>query len=165
MPITATTPVYWRACVPSELCWACLPSVTVSLLFLACAPGRFGADCRLQCQCQNGGTCDRFSGCVCPSGWHGVHCEKSDRIPQILNVATELEFNLGTMPRINCAAAGNPFPVRGSMELRKPDGTMLLVSPGHPNLLSAPLSHQLDSSFLGSLTQGTFYRLCLLPWP
>lgn len=50
-----------------------------------------------------------------------------DRIPQILNVATELEFNLGTMPRINCAAAGNPFPVRGSMELRKPDGTMLLV--------------------------------------
>ncbi|XP_038190914.1 tyrosine-protein kinase receptor Tie-1 isoform X2 [Arvicola amphibius] len=92
----------------------------------ACAPGHFGADCRLQCQCQNGGTCDRFSGCVCPSGWHGVHCEKSDRIPQILNVATELEFNLGTMPRINCAAAGNPFPVRGSMELRKPDGTMLL---------------------------------------
>lgn len=61
-----------------------------------------------------------------------------DRIPQILNVATELEFNLGTMPRINCAAAGNPFPVRGSMELRKPDGTMLLVSPSCPNLLSAP---------------------------
>uniref|UniRef100_F7E396 receptor protein-tyrosine kinase n=1 Tax=Equus caballus TaxID=9796 RepID=F7E396_HORSE len=29
------------------------------------------------------------------------------------------------MPRINCAAAGNPFPVRGSMELRKPDGTVL----------------------------------------
>ncbi|EGW08125.1 Tyrosine-protein kinase receptor Tie-1 [Cricetulus griseus] len=45
---------------------------------------------------------------------------------EILNVATELEFNLGTRPRINCAAAGNPFPVRGSMELRKPDGTMLL---------------------------------------
>lgn len=75
-----------------------------------------------------------------------------DRIPQILNVASELEFNLGTMPRINCAAAGNPFPVRGSMELRKPDGTMLLVSPGGPNLLSAPPSHQLDSSFLGPLT-------------
>ncbi|KAM6220143.1 tyrosine-protein kinase receptor Tie-1 [Rhynchocyon petersi] len=92
----------------------------------ACAPGHFGADCRLQCQCQNGGTCDRFSGCVCPSGWHGVHCEKSDRIPQILDVASEMEFNLNTMPRINCAAAGNPFPVRGSMELRKPDGTVLL---------------------------------------
>ncbi|XP_058159749.1 tyrosine-protein kinase receptor Tie-1 isoform X2 [Dasypus novemcinctus] len=92
----------------------------------ACAPGHFGADCRLRCQCQNGGTCDRFSGCVCPSGWHGVHCEKSDRIPQILDMALELEFNLETTPRINCAAAGNPFPVRGSMELRKPDGTVLL---------------------------------------
>ncbi|XP_077006109.1 tyrosine-protein kinase receptor Tie-1 isoform X2 [Tamandua tetradactyla] len=92
----------------------------------ACAPGHFGADCRLRCQCQNGGTCDRFSGCVCPSGWHGVHCEKSDRIPQILNVVSELEFNLEAMPRINCAATGNPFPVRGSMELRKPDGTVLL---------------------------------------
>ncbi|EPQ07677.1 Tyrosine-protein kinase receptor Tie-1 [Myotis brandtii] len=92
----------------------------------ACAPGHFGADCSLQCQCQNGGTCDRFSGCVCPPGWHGVHCEKSDRIPQILDVASELEFNFGTMPRINCAAAGNPFPVPGNMELRKPDGTVLL---------------------------------------
>lgn len=51
--------------------------LTILALFPACAPGHFGADCRLQCQCQNGGTCDRFSGCVCPSGWHGVHCEKS----------------------------------------------------------------------------------------
>lgn len=55
-----------------------------------------------------------------------------DRIPQILDVASELEFNLETMPRINCAAARNPFPVRGSMELRKPDGTVLLVSPMTP---------------------------------
>ncbi|KAF4021893.1 hypothetical protein G4228_013929 [Cervus hanglu yarkandensis] len=49
-----------------------------------------------------------------------------DRIPQILDMVSELEFNLDTTPRINCAAAGNPFPVRGSMELRKPDGTVLL---------------------------------------
>nr|XP_048306437.1 tyrosine-protein kinase receptor Tie-1 isoform X2 [Myodes glareolus] len=113
-------------CLPDPYGCSCGSGWRGSQCQEACAPGHFGADCRLQCQCQNGGTCDRFSGCVCPSGWHGVHCEKSDRIPQILNVATELEFNLGTMPRINCAAAGNPFPVRGSMELRKPDGTMLL---------------------------------------
>lgn len=67
-----------------------------------------------------------------------------DRIPQILDVASELEFNLETTPRINCAAAGNPFPVRGSMELRKPDGTVLLVSstpaPPHPTGLTCALS-------------------------
>ncbi|XP_072830722.1 tyrosine-protein kinase receptor Tie-1 isoform X2 [Vicugna pacos] len=113
-------------CLPDPYGCSCGSGWRGSQCQEACAPGRFGADCRLQCQCQNGGTCDRFSGCVCPSGWHGVHCEKSDRIPQILDVVSELEFNLETMPRINCAAAGNPFPVRGSMELRKPDGTVLL---------------------------------------
>lgn len=86
-----------------------------------------------------------------------------DRIPQILNVATELEFNLGTTPRINCAAAGNPFPVRGSMELRKPDGTMLLVSPCHPHLLSAPPPHQLGSSFLRPLTPSELVGPAHLP--
>lgn len=113
-------------CLPDPYGCSCGSGWRGSQCQEACAPGHFGADCRLQCQCQNGGTCDRFSGCVCPSGWHGVHCEKSDRILQILSMATELEFNVGTMPRINCAAAGNPFPVRGSMELRKPDGTILL---------------------------------------
>ncbi|XP_023363506.1 tyrosine-protein kinase receptor Tie-1 isoform X3 [Otolemur garnettii] len=113
-------------CLPDPYGCSCGSGWRGSQCQEACAPGHFGADCRLQCQCQNGGTCDRFSGCVCPSGWHGVHCEKSDRIPQILNMASELDFNLETMPRINCAAAGNPFPVRGSMELRKPDGTVLL---------------------------------------
>lgn len=74
-----------------------------------------------------------------------------DRIPQILDLASELEFNLETMPRINCAAAGNPFPVRGSMELRKPDGTVLLVSP-HP---APPALHLLPQT----LSPGAFRRL------
>ncbi|XP_036302888.1 tyrosine-protein kinase receptor Tie-1 [Pipistrellus kuhlii] len=113
-------------CLPDPYGCSCGSGWRGSQCQEACAPGHFGADCSLQCQCQNGGTCDRFSGCVCPPGWHGVHCEKSDRIPQILDVASELEFNFGTMPRINCAAAGNPFPVPGNMELRKPDGTVLL---------------------------------------
>ncbi|XP_051855927.1 tyrosine-protein kinase receptor Tie-1 isoform X1 [Antechinus flavipes] len=94
----------------------------------ACAPGRFGASCYLQCRCQNGGTCDRFSGCVCPSGWHGDHCEKSDRNPEIVNMASELDFNVGAMPVVSCAATGNPPPVRGSMELRRPDGTVFMPS-------------------------------------
>ncbi|KAK2106582.1 Tyrosine-protein kinase receptor Tie-1 [Saguinus oedipus] len=55
----------------------------------------------------------------------GMECTVRSQIPQILSMASEVEFNLKTMPRINCAASGNSFPVRGSIELRKPDGTVL----------------------------------------
>ncbi|XP_049631114.1 tyrosine-protein kinase receptor Tie-1 [Suncus etruscus] len=112
-------------CLPDPYGCSCGSGWSGSQCQEACTPSHFGADCSLHCQCQNGGTCDRFSGCVCPSGWHGQHCEKSDRIPQIINVASDLEFNLGTTPQIHCTAAGNSFPSRVSMELRKPDGTVL----------------------------------------
>lgn len=54
------------------------PGVAVSsYLPTACPSGFYGPDCALECTCQNGGICNRFSGCVCPAGWHGQHCEKS----------------------------------------------------------------------------------------
>uniref|UniRef100_A0A674H5B1 receptor protein-tyrosine kinase n=1 Tax=Taeniopygia guttata TaxID=59729 RepID=A0A674H5B1_TAEGU len=93
----------------------------------ACPSGFYGPDCALECACQNGGSCNRFSGCVCPAGWHGQHCEKSDRFPQIIQLASELEFNLGSEPIISCIAIGNPLPTRDSVELRKADGTVLKV--------------------------------------
>ncbi|XP_056353577.1 tyrosine-protein kinase receptor Tie-1 isoform X3 [Oenanthe melanoleuca] len=93
----------------------------------ACPSGFYGPDCALECTCQNGGSCNRFSGCVCPPGWHGQHCEKSDRFPQIIQLASELEFNLGSEPIISCVAIGNPLPTRDSVELRKADGTVLKV--------------------------------------
>ncbi|NWV96659.1 TIE1 kinase, partial [Machaerirhynchus nigripectus] len=91
----------------------------------ACPPGFYGPDCALGCTCQNGGSCNRFSGCVCPAGWHGQHCEKSDRFPQIIQLASELEFNLGSQPIISCVAIGNPLPTSDHVELRKADGTVL----------------------------------------
>ncbi|NWS06776.1 TIE1 kinase, partial [Motacilla alba] len=93
----------------------------------ACPSGFYGPDCALECTCQNGGSCNRFSGCVCPAGWHGQHCEKSDRFPQIIQLASELEFNLGSEPIISCMAIGNPLPTGDSVELRKADGTVLKV--------------------------------------
>lgn len=51
-----------------------------SSLPTACPSGFYGPDCALECTCQNGGSCNRFSGCVCPAGWHGQHCEKSGEI-------------------------------------------------------------------------------------
>ncbi|XP_029815579.1 tyrosine-protein kinase receptor Tie-1 isoform X3 [Manacus vitellinus] len=101
----------------------------------ACPPGFYGPDCALECTCRNGGSCNRFSGCVCPAGWHGQHCEKSDRFPQIIQLASELEFNLGSEPIVSCVATGNPLPTSDSVELRKADGTVLklikaIIEPG-----------------------------------
>lgn len=158
------------------------------LLPSACNPRKYGPDCALECRCQNGGTCNRFSGCICPSGWHGQHCEKSgnrtlgyvygtlgsqewqrlahcvqyfchdynnncnshcdfgcqDRIPQIIGLDSHLEFNLGSEPVMICKATGNPPPVRDSIELRKPDGTVFTVRGYHGLDLTLPRPGALD---------------------
>ncbi|XP_010870645.2 tyrosine-protein kinase receptor Tie-1 isoform X4 [Esox lucius] len=90
-----------------------------------CHRDTFGPDCRLSCQCKNGGVCNRFSGCQCPTGWRGQRCEKSDRAPQILDMASSLEWNLNSSPKILCSATGNPLPSHTSIELRKLDSTVL----------------------------------------
>lgn len=85
----------------TQLCPCCpltCASLTTPCLFPACAPGHFGADCRLQCQCQNGGTCDRFSGCVCPSGWHGVYCEKSGMNTRVSDPSRQANLHQTYLP-------------------------------------------------------------------
>lgn len=42
-----------------------------------CEAGRFGADCERQCQCENGGQCDKQTGrCSCSAGWTGERCRR-----------------------------------------------------------------------------------------
>ncbi|XP_070564232.1 tyrosine-protein kinase receptor Tie-1-like isoform X4 [Ptychodera flava] len=41
----------------------------------ACDVGQYGPDCKLRCDCHNGGTCDRYRGCVCTDGWTGPTCQ------------------------------------------------------------------------------------------
>uniref|UniRef100_A0A4W5PC40 Tyrosine-protein kinase receptor Tie-1 n=1 Tax=Hucho hucho TaxID=62062 RepID=A0A4W5PC40_9TELE len=94
----------------------------------SCHRDMYGADCRLSCKCKNGGVCNHFSGCQCPTGWRGRHCEKSDRAPQILDMASSLEWNLNSSPKILCSATGNPLPSHTSIELRKLDSTVLKAS-------------------------------------
>lgn len=51
----------------------------VALLRPACPPGRYGAACRLECTCQNNGTCDPTTGtCRCGPGFYGQACEHSE---------------------------------------------------------------------------------------
>ncbi|XP_025028026.1 tyrosine-protein kinase receptor Tie-1 isoform X3 [Python bivittatus] len=113
-------------CLPDPYGCSCAAGWSGLQCNSACSPSKYGPDCTLECNCQNGGTCNRFSGCICSSGWHGQHCEKSDRIPQIINLVSHLEFNLGSQTVVTCIATGNPPPVRDNIELRKPDGTVII---------------------------------------
>lgn len=65
-----------------------------------------------------------------------------DRFPQIIKLASELEFNLGSEPIISCVATGNPLPASDGVELRKADGTMLKVPhTPHVHPMSSPRHH------------------------
>uniref|UniRef100_A0A671T2X9 receptor protein-tyrosine kinase n=1 Tax=Sinocyclocheilus anshuiensis TaxID=1608454 RepID=A0A671T2X9_9TELE len=92
-----------------------------------CLEGMYGADCLLSCNCKNKGKCNRFSGCQCPTGWRGQYCEKSDRAPEILDMASNLEGNLNSSHKITCSATGLPLPSHMSIELRKLESTVLKV--------------------------------------
>uniref|UniRef100_A0A671LH63 Tyrosine-protein kinase receptor Tie-1 n=1 Tax=Sinocyclocheilus anshuiensis TaxID=1608454 RepID=A0A671LH63_9TELE len=93
-----------------------------------CLEGMYGADCLLSCNCKNKGKCNRFSGCQCPTGWRGQYCDKSDRAPEILDMASNLEGNLNSSHKITCSATGHPLPSHMSIELRKLESTVLKAS-------------------------------------
>ncbi|XP_039503673.1 tyrosine-protein kinase receptor Tie-1 isoform X2 [Pimephales promelas] len=97
-----------------------------------CLEGMYGADCLLSCNCQNKGKCNRFIGCQCPIGWRGQYCEKSDSVPEILDMASYLEGNLNSSHKITCSATGHPLPSHMSIELRKLESTVLKAS--HTNM-------------------------------
>ncbi|XP_056234444.1 tyrosine-protein kinase receptor Tie-1 isoform X1 [Seriola aureovittata] len=117
-----------RFCLPDPYGCSCASGWFGSRCEKACDKDMYGPDCRLSCKCQNGGVCNRFSGCQCPTGWRGQNCKKSDRAPQILDLASNLELNLNSNPKILCSATGNPLPNHNSIELRKLDSTVLKAS-------------------------------------
>ncbi|XP_035749442.1 tyrosine-protein kinase receptor Tie-1 [Egretta garzetta] len=106
------------------------------LIVRACPAKKWGPSCKKDCpDCLNGGVChDHVGECICPPGFTGTRCER-DWFPQIIQLASELEFNLGSEPVISCVATGNPLPASDSVELRKADGTVLklikaIIEPG-----------------------------------
>uniref|UniRef100_A0AAQ6ACU5 Tyrosine-protein kinase receptor Tie-1 n=1 Tax=Amphiprion ocellaris TaxID=80972 RepID=A0AAQ6ACU5_AMPOC len=117
-----------RFCLPDPYGCSCASGWSGSRCDSPCHTDMYGPDCRLSCKCQNGGVCNRFSGCQCPTGWRGQNCEKSDRAPQILDLDSNLEWNLNSSPKIFCSATGNPLPSHDSIELRKLDSTVLKAS-------------------------------------
>ncbi|XP_018549530.1 tyrosine-protein kinase receptor Tie-1 isoform X3 [Lates calcarifer] len=117
-----------RFCLPDPYGCSCASGWFGSRCEKACHNDMYGPDCKLSCKCQNGGVCNRFSGCQCPTGWRGQNCERSDRAPEILDLDSNLEWNLNSSPKIFCSATGNPLPSHNSIELRKLDSTVLKAS-------------------------------------
>lgn len=61
----------------SAFCLLCL--CTLLYVYTECVVGWFGADCQQQCECENGGQCDRQTGrCSCSAGWVGELCERGE---------------------------------------------------------------------------------------
>ncbi|CAJ1061079.1 tyrosine-protein kinase receptor Tie-1 isoform X3 [Xyrichtys novacula] len=114
-----------RFCLPDPYGCSCASGWFGTRCEKPCHGDTYGPDCALSCKCENGGVCKRISGCHCPTGWRGQHCEKSDRAPQILDLDSNLEWNLNSSPKISCSATGNPLPSHNSIELRKLDSTVL----------------------------------------
>jgi len=51
-----------------------------SVVDAGCAAGRYGPNCSLQCDCENGASCDPVSGkCHCRLGWIGPRCDVAHR--------------------------------------------------------------------------------------
>ncbi|KAI8518163.1 Endothelial cell-specific molecule 1 [Branchiostoma belcheri] len=49
---------------------------TLVFKIVNCPPNRKGALCNESCDCQRGGSCDRWAGCICPPGWNpGTRCQ------------------------------------------------------------------------------------------
>lgn len=62
------------------------------LYFSGCPLGFYGLGCLHTCACKNGASCDAVTGqCLCPLGYHGVHCEKGTGAPLMAKPKTELK--------------------------------------------------------------------------
>ncbi|XP_078656617.1 uncharacterized protein LOC144902854 [Branchiostoma floridae x Branchiostoma belcheri] len=50
-------------------------NATFTLNATKCRPNYYGEVCSQVCDCEYGGTCDRWEGCLCPSGRRGDRCQ------------------------------------------------------------------------------------------
>ncbi|KAJ8040943.1 Tyrosine-protein kinase receptor Tie-1 [Holothuria leucospilota] len=63
-------------CLPDPYGCSCAAGFSGTACEIECPEGTYGAHCTETCLCQNGGECDRHSGCVCPDEWMGKFCQR-----------------------------------------------------------------------------------------
>ncbi|CAH1259135.1 RET [Branchiostoma lanceolatum] len=82
-----------------------LMNATFVLNATKCLPNYYGKYCNQVCDCQYGGTCDRWEGCLCPPGRHGDKCE---------NTCAPGNFGLNCSKNCNCQNNAMCDPVNGT---------------------------------------------------
>ncbi|XP_024880441.1 protein draper-like, partial [Temnothorax curvispinosus] len=66
----------YGTCIAPDVC-ECESGYRGSLCDTKCPSGKWGRDCKMDCKCQNGATCDPFDGkCKCTRGWIGLYCDR-----------------------------------------------------------------------------------------
>ncbi|PIK44380.1 putative tie-like receptor tyrosine kinase [Apostichopus japonicus] len=63
-------------CLPDPYGCSCATGWAGSTCEVECPDGLYGANCNESCECQNGGSCERHVGCICPDEWTGIHCHR-----------------------------------------------------------------------------------------
>eukprot|EP00058_Branchiostoma_floridae_P027824 XP_002613315.1 hypothetical protein BRAFLDRAFT_68282 [Branchiostoma floridae] len=80
-------------------------NATFTLNVTECRPNYYGEDCSQVCDCEYGGTCDRWEGCLCPPGRHGDRCE---------HICAPGTFGWNCSMNCNCENNARCDPVNGS---------------------------------------------------
>ncbi|CAH1245232.1 RET [Branchiostoma lanceolatum] len=70
-----------------------------------CRPNYYGEACSRVCDCQYGGTCDRWEGCLCPPGRHGNRCDQIHKNEVVVVVLASVIPTIG-IAIIGCIVAG-----------------------------------------------------------
>ncbi|PIK42274.1 putative tie-like receptor tyrosine kinase [Apostichopus japonicus] len=93
-------------CLPDPYGCSCATGWAGSTCEVECPDGLYGANCNESCECQNGGSCERHVGCICPDEWTGIHCHRpkfffnSSTTRVTLADATQITVECGCAPEV-----------------------------------------------------------------
>ncbi|XP_070562525.1 fibroblast growth factor receptor 2-like [Ptychodera flava] len=62
-------------CIPEDEYGKTFESNLVEVWISGCVKGHWGDTCERTCDCEHARSCDQHVGCVCMTGWKGVHCD------------------------------------------------------------------------------------------
>ncbi|CAH1243399.1 PTPRT [Branchiostoma lanceolatum] len=69
----------------------------------ACGTSEYGPGCTQTCTCRNGGTCNRYQGCLCIGDWRGPTCEEKKFRISVLPTTVHITNAASTPATVTCS--------------------------------------------------------------